>query len=107
MEKGRANMNDYAIGSSYDEYSFPSVFDLSEEKSSVGFLELLGLQNMNNNFDLPDIGKECSDQVFNNHQQPATPNSSSISSTSSEAINDENTKTLHDQPHNIHKPLKQ
>ncbi|XP_027365430.1 WRKY transcription factor 23-like isoform X2 [Abrus precatorius] len=90
-------------------YPFSSVFDFSEvEKNSLGFMELLGVQDYSPLLELPqlsslsvphhstvklpsDTGKECS-EVLN--QQPATPNSSSISSTSSEAVNDEQNKTV-------------
>ncbi|XP_061338410.1 WRKY transcription factor 23-like [Gastrolobium bilobum] len=91
-------------------YPFSSVFDhFSEvEKNSLGFMELLGVQDCNPLLDLPqlstmsvphhftvkvpsDAGKECS-EVLN--QQPPTPNSSSISSASSEAVTDEQNKTL-------------
>ena len=81
-----------------DSYPFSGIFDFSEgEKSSLGFMELLGtgVQDYTSPlFDLPPISmapsaplpavKECS-EVLN---QPATPNSSSISSASSEAVND-------------------
>lgn len=96
---------------SYNQFS--SVFDFCEvEKSSLGFMELLGVQNYSPLLDLPqlstmsvmthdtlkapsaDTGKEYS-EVLN--QQPATPNSCSISSASSEALNDEHNKTLLDQ----------
>lgn len=102
-------------------FPFSNGFDFSEvEKSSLGFMELLGqgVQDYGSLLDLPqlstmpstvsvphhqtatvkapsdDAGKECSSEVLN--QQPATPNSSSISSTSSEAavINDEQNKTV-------------
>lgn len=106
-----------AIGSSsllsgYNGYPFSSVFDVCEaEKSSLGFMELLGVQDYSPVLDLPltqqvstiapsDTAKECS-EVLN--QQPATPNSSSISSASSEAVtlNDEHNKTV-DQPDEEH-----
>lgn len=97
--------------SSFPGYSFSSVFDFSEvEKSSLGFMELLGVQDYSPLLDLPQLstmsvphhhstttGKECSSEVLN-QQQPATPNSSSISSASSEAVNDEQNKTSVDQP---------
>lgn len=111
MEKKGLNMEDYANIGSFPSYSFPSVFDLSEERS---FMELLGVQQNMNNYsdsllDLPVVvkepplesdgnGKEYS-EVLNSQQQPATPNSSSISSASSEAINDEHNKTV-DQTNN-------
>jgi hypothetical protein len=97
------------------------VFDLSEDKNtSVGFMELLGVQNMHSMLDLPpvvdeavkkaeeapplDEKKECSEVL--NSQQPATPNSSSISSASSEALNDELTKTVDQANNPLHKQLK-
>ena len=98
-----------AIGSS----SFPSsgynplssVFDFCDvDKGSLGFMELLGVQDYHSpppldspkvsvahNSDLKEGGKECS-EVLN--QQPPTPNSSSISSASSEALHDEHNKTV-------------
>nr|WEY05845.1 WRKY3 protein [Betula platyphylla] len=87
-----------------DGYPFSGIFDFSEgEKSSLGFMELLGVQadysSSPSLFDLPSAPpsvapssaplpasavKDCS-EVLN---PPATPNSSSISSASSEALND-------------------
>ncbi|XP_045796859.1 WRKY transcription factor 23-like [Trifolium pratense] len=111
---------DYEIGSYFPSYSLSSVFDLSEDKSSSvgGFMELLGVQNMSSMFDYPVDDavvketslekKECS-EVFNSNsisQQPATPNSSSISSASSEAINDEQTKTVDQANNQLNKQLK-
>ncbi|KAG5061842.1 hypothetical protein JHK85_003025 [Glycine max] len=94
-------------------YPFSNAFDFSEvDKSSLGFMELLGVQDYSPLPELPqlstvsvqphhstvkvpsDNGKECSEVL--NHQ-PATPNSSSISSASSDAVNDEQNKTLLDQ----------
>lgn len=106
-----------AIGSSSSSSSFSSMFDFSEEKGSLGFMELLGMQQYSPLLDFPDhagsatfkdppeteTGKgECSDVQV---QQPVTPNSSSISSLSSDhtAVNDEQNKTV-DQPN---QPLKQ
>jgi hypothetical protein len=109
-------MEDYEIGSYFPSYSLSSVFDLSEDKNtSVGFMELLGVQNMQSMLDLPpvvdeavkkteaplDEKKECSEVL--NSQQPATPNSSSISSASSEALNDELTKTVDQANNSLHK----
>ncbi|RDX98369.1 putative WRKY transcription factor 23, partial [Mucuna pruriens] len=100
---------DYAIGSS----SFP-FFDFGEDhKSSVGFMELLGVQDYSPLLDFPPAQtsavkeqpkRECSEVT--NHQQPATPNSSSISSASSEALNDERNKTV-DQAHEHQKTKEQ
>lgn len=91
------------------------VFDLYEgEKGSLGFMELLGVQDFGSSslydslYDMvqlqeqtqvPSTGAaksstvnvteiECSELL----NQPATPNSSSISSASSEALNDEQIK---------------
>ncbi|KAL2323727.1 hypothetical protein Fmac_028106 [Flemingia macrophylla] len=90
-------------------YPFSCAFDFPEvEKNSLGFMELLGVQDFSPLLELPqlsslsvphhsivkvasDNGKECS-EVLN--QLPATPNSSSISSASSDAVNDEQNKTL-------------
>lgn len=86
--------------------SFPlqGMFDLSEgEKSSLGFMELLGIQDFGPSlFDMsqvpstvpssspnPIVTKMESPEMLN---QPATPNSSSISSASSDAVNDEQVK---------------
>ncbi|KAI9082595.1 hypothetical protein K1719_035464 [Acacia pycnantha] len=92
-----------------------NAFEFSEvEKSSLGFMELLGLQGYSSLLHLPsqqqvstlkepsalkdlsDTAQECS-EVSN--QQPATPNSSSISSASSGAVtvNEEQNRTS-DQP---------
>ncbi|KAE9618840.1 hypothetical protein Lal_00046937 [Lupinus albus] len=92
---------------------FGNVFDFCEvEKSSLGFMELLGVQDYANGHQFLDLpqqlsstmsvpmvvpyetnGKECNSEVLN--QQPATPNSSSISSAStSEAVNDEHNKAV-------------
>ncbi|TKY61694.1 WRKY transcription factor 23 [Spatholobus suberectus] len=102
---------DHAISSSFP-CNFP-LFDFSEDKSSLGFMELLGVQNYSPLLDFPlvpnvsvpqtsavkeptETKKECSEVT--NLQQPATPNSSSISSAFSEALNDERNKTV-DQAH--------
>lgn len=103
---------DYAanIGSS----SLPSCnnypfFDFSEDKGSLGFMELLGAQDYSPLLDFPlsshvsvpqtsavkeppETKKECSEVT--NNQQPTTPNSSSISSASSEVLYDEQNKTV-------------
>lgn len=116
---------DYAVGSS----SFPcnfSFFDFSEDKSSLGFMEMLDVQDYNSplldfplvsNVSLPQTSvvkeqqpestetkKEFSEVT--NLQQPATPNSSSISSASSEAVNDVHNKTV-DQTHQHQKTKQQ
>ncbi|KAJ0113655.1 hypothetical protein Patl1_00853 [Pistacia atlantica] len=89
--------------------SFPlqGIFDFYEgDKNSLGFMELLGIQDFgSSSFDtdtvpLPSavpssspnptlVNKVESSELLN---QPATPNSSSISSASSEAANDEQLK---------------
>lgn len=96
-----------------DGFPFPGIFDSSEgEKSSLGFMELLGIQDYSPSlFDLPQApaalpvttGKEGS-EVLN---QPATPNSSSISSASSEAVNDEQTKSVEQEEEQQEKTKKQ
>ncbi|XP_028781866.1 WRKY transcription factor 23-like [Neltuma alba] len=110
MEK-KGVKKEEAVGSSsfgdYNSNGFPlsSVFDFHEvEKSSLGFMELLGVQEQDyGSFDLPpqlfpsDLKNRCA--AAKNYceplnQQPATPNSSSISSASSEALIDEHTKTV-------------
>ncbi|KAI4349758.1 hypothetical protein L6164_010318 [Bauhinia variegata] len=114
-----------AIGSSpfpnsftSNSYPFSSVFDFCEvEKSSLGFMELLGVQEFSPLLDLPQVStmpssalkdpsetaKECS-EVLN--QQPATPNSSSISSASSEALNDDRHKGEQEEQQKTKKQLK-
>lgn len=139
MEKSKQmNMEEYAaIGSSSSFpscYSFPSVFDFSEDnKSSLGFMELLGVQqnygttttssshpllldlaipssnmpmpvaHIDYTDPVPETGKQECSEVLTSQQQPATPNSSSISSASSEAVNDEQNKTVDqaNQPHKL------
>jgi hypothetical protein len=112
MERKEAIKTEETVGSSSfsdhisDSYQFSGIFDFSEgDKSSLGFMELLGVQDYSPSlFDsphppsmapsaplLPTAVKECS-EVLN---PPATPNSSSISSASSEAVNDqEQTKAV-------------
>ncbi|KAL4356340.1 hypothetical protein HN51_027697 [Arachis hypogaea] len=113
-----------AFGSSNGYYNNPlllsSAFDFSCEVEKSSFMELLGVQDYYNNsgavLDLPqlskatvlpfttvnascdDTAKECS-EVLNQKHQPATPNSSSISSASSEAVNDEHNKTVEQDDH--------
>lgn len=94
---GSSTFPDYIQSS----YPFPGVFDFCEgDKSSLGFMELLGMQDFSPSmFDVlqvpsmvqpaasnPVVTKVESPEALN---QPATPNSSSISSASSEALNDE------------------
>ncbi|KAL5069009.1 hypothetical protein RYX36_019896 [Vicia faba] len=99
-------------------FQFSSVFDFYEveKSSSLGFMELLGVENYSSLLDVPQLsstmssmahrqttimsssdtnGKDSS-EVLN--QLPQTPNSCSISSASSEAVNDEqHNRTLVDQ----------
>ncbi|CAK8544424.1 unnamed protein product [Lathyrus sativus] len=109
-------MDDYSIGS-FPTYSLTNMFDLTEERS---FMELLGVQNMNTSYSMLDFpvevkksldenngnGKESCSEILNSQQQPATPNSSSISSASSEALNDEHNKTVDQANHHLQKQLK-
>ncbi|VVA21165.1 PREDICTED: probable WRKY mRNAion factor [Prunus dulcis] len=104
--------NSTNIGCGFSSSPFSGIFDFceGEKSSSLGFMELLGAGQdfcTNSLFDylpqtpsmLPSLApnfpktsimaKECSDYSLN--QQPATPNSSSISSASSEALNEEQT----------------
>lgn len=100
-------IQDYASNMESNNYPF---FDFSEDKGSLGFMELLGAQDYSPLLDFPlsshvsgpqtssvkeppETKKECS-EVTNNNQQPATPNSSSISSASSEVLYDEQNKTV-------------
>jgi hypothetical protein len=107
-EMGVKSEEDVNIDSSslLNNYQFSSVFDFCEveNSSALGFMELLGVQDYTPLLDVPqlsvstmsmktttvmassDTGKDSS-QVLN-QQQPATPNSCSISSASSEAVND-------------------
>ncbi|XVE77528.1 hypothetical protein DITRI_Ditri13aG0070400 [Diplodiscus trichospermus] len=111
---GNSCSSDYVSNS----FSLQSIFDLSEtEKIPLAFMELLGVQDMSCPlFDMaaqaqqvpslpiqspnPTSTKIESPEALN---QPATPNSSSISSASSEAVNDEPVKVEdqeEDQPKN-------
>ncbi|XP_022757846.1 probable WRKY transcription factor 23 [Durio zibethinus] len=126
--KEGVKMEDASGNSSFSDYianCFPvqSIFDLSSEgeKNSLGFMELLGVQDLFSPplFDMaaqqvPSLiatqppnptstTKIESPEVFN---QPATPNSSSISSASSEAVNDEPIK-VDDQEEDQQKTKKQ
>ncbi|KHN14139.1 Putative WRKY transcription factor 23 [Glycine soja] len=104
-------IQDYASNMESNNYPF---FDFSEDKGSLGFMELLGAQDYSPLLDFPlsshvsgpqtssvkeppETKKECS-EVTNNNQQPATPNSSSISSASSEVFYDEQNKTVDQAP---------
>ncbi|OIV95354.1 hypothetical protein TanjilG_07510 [Lupinus angustifolius] len=87
---------------------FSTMFDFCEveKNSSLGFMELLGVQNSDPLFDFPQLStmssilkdqqeitlKECF-EVLNTHQ-PSTPNSSFISSASNEVVNDEHNKIV-------------
>ncbi|XP_044503048.1 WRKY transcription factor 23-like [Mangifera indica] len=88
-------------------YPLQGIFDFYEgEKNSLGFMELLGIQDFSTSLCGTDavqvpstvpalspnptlVAKMESSELLN---QPATPNSSSISSASSEAVNDEQVK---------------
>ncbi|KAG5044137.1 hypothetical protein JHK87_008052 [Glycine soja] len=104
-------IQDYASNMESNNHPF---FDFSEDKGSLGFMELLGAQDYSPLLDFPlsshvsgpqtssvkeppETKKECS-EVTNNNQQPATPNSSSISSASSEVFYDEQNKTVDQAP---------
>ncbi|XP_068660282.1 WRKY transcription factor 23-like [Aristolochia californica] len=83
-------------------FPFPSIFDLAGDvaapgKSSLGFMELLGIQDLGDPpvFDFPEPTAapqfpESSDIT----NLPATPNSSSISSSSTEAATEDQPKTV-------------
>lgn len=101
-----------------DGFPFSGIFDFSEgEKSSLGFMELLGIQDCSPSlFDFPQAPSMASSaprpvttvkegsEVLN---QPATPNSSTISSASSEAVNDEQTKAVDQEEEQQEKTKKQ
>lgn len=85
-------------------YPFSGMFDFSQgdQKDSLGFMELLGIQDYfcpaNSLFDLPQISAppqvllpttSIIDVAKEYSVNPSTPNSSSISSASSEAVNEE------------------
>ncbi|KAK9282446.1 hypothetical protein L1049_005364 [Liquidambar formosana] len=110
MKKEATKMEDLMESSSFSEhiqsstYPLSGVFDTSGEegeKSSLGFMELLGIQDFSPSmFDympqqlpsvVPPAVKEYSSETLN---LPATPNSSSISSASSEAVNEEQAKAV-------------
>ncbi|XWS46540.1 hypothetical protein CRYUN_Cryun14cG0076500 [Craigia yunnanensis] len=112
---GNSSFSDYIANN----FSLQSIFDLSEgERIPLGFMELLGVEDLSPPlFDMaaeqvpslaiqppnPTSTKIESPEVFN---QPATPNSSSISSASSEAVNDELVK-VEDQEEDQQKNKKQ
>ncbi|KAL5791972.1 hypothetical protein ACOSP7_000566 [Xanthoceras sorbifolium] len=88
-------------------FPLQGIFDFAEgEKSSLGFMELLGVQDFGSSlFDMvqtpstvPALSSSPNPTVVTKMEspdllnQPATPNSSSISSASSEAVNDEQVK---------------
>jgi hypothetical protein len=77
-------------------------FDFVDDKSSLGFMELLGVQDFSPSLldmmqvQIPSVqtpsaqvATEVVDSPPEVLNQPATPNSSSISSASSEGLNDE------------------
>ncbi|KAE9611867.1 hypothetical protein Lal_00048984 [Lupinus albus] len=115
MEKNMmVKMEDTIGDSSLSGYNpFGNVFDFCEvEKSSSGIMELLGVHDYGSTLHFLDIPqqrlstisvpkvlpsfetvKECNSELLNH--QPATPNSSSISSASTiEAVNDEQKNTV-------------
>ncbi|KAK7379062.1 hypothetical protein VNO80_04515 [Phaseolus coccineus] len=111
---------DHAIGSSSFHCNYPFL-DFSEEKGSLGFMELLGVQEYSPLLDLPLGSNMAVPQTSDlkeppqtkkdwsevTNQQPATPNSSSISSLSSEALNDEQQNRTVDQTHDEHQKTKE
>ncbi|XP_065860293.1 WRKY transcription factor 23-like [Euphorbia lathyris] len=99
-------IENHILGSS----TFPALFDnMCEEyqdRNSLGFMELLGMHDFGASmFDVLEVPsssitnplftkmESSSSEVFN---QPATPNSSSVSSASSEALNDDQQVKLSD-----------
>ncbi|MBA0789551.1 hypothetical protein Gotri_026926 [Gossypium trilobum] len=110
------------LGNSFSDY-FPlqSIFDWScegGENMPLGFMELLGVQDLKP--PLFDMGQQhapsavvnqalnpCSTKNERFNYQPATPNSSSISSASSEAVNDEPFQVDDDQEEDQQKTEKQ
>lgn len=120
MMMGVKKKEDHAIGSSSFHCNYPFL-DFSEEKSSLGFMELLGVQEYSPLLDLPLGSNMAVPQTSDlkeppqtkkdwsevTNQQPATPNSSSISSLSSEALNDEQQNRTVDQTHDEHQKTKE
>lgn len=107
-------------------YPFSAMFDFSEgEKSSLGFVELLGVQDMSPSLfeyfpvqtttstpvvpplEAPIPSSTTTKESSEALNQPATPNSSSISSASSEALNEEQTKTVDQEEEEQQKTKKQ
>lgn len=84
-------------------YALPSVFDVYDgevEKSYLGFMELLGVQELSRPMvDLLQLAPATAPAVDSSEalNPPATPNDSSISSESSEAVNEELTKSVDDE----------
>ncbi|GMI85828.1 WRKY DNA-BINDING PROTEIN 23, WRKY DNA-binding protein 23 [Hibiscus trionum] len=113
-------MEDVLGNSSFSDYiptSFPlqSVFDFSYgETMPLGFMELLGVQDLSpSSFDMaeqaPSLNNPCSTKIESPAEvlnQPTTPNSPSVSSASSEAVNDEPVK-VDDQEEDQQKTKKQ
>ncbi|KAL4339348.1 hypothetical protein GQ457_08G021760 [Hibiscus cannabinus] len=119
------NMEDVLGNSSFSDYiscSFPlqSVFDFScdGETMPLGFMELLGVQDSNPSlFDMAQqapsvtqpLNNPCTTKIESPAgvlNQPATPNSPSISSASSEAVDDDTVK-VDDQEEDQQKTKKQ
>ncbi|TYJ22589.1 hypothetical protein E1A91_A08G135800v1 [Gossypium mustelinum] len=121
-KEGVLKMEEVLGNSSFSDY-FPlqSIFDWScegGENMPLGFMELLGVQDLNP--PLFDMGQQqapsavvnqalnpCSTKNEGFNYQPATPNSSSISSASSEAVNDEPIQVDDDQEEDQQKTKKQ
>lgn len=119
---GCSSFADYISGGNYP---LQGVFDFIEgDKSSLGFMDLLGVQDHFNS-SLFDMGQPPATVVPSSEMNqvaaaamsrkmepteasnpPATPNSSSISSASSEAVNDEK-KVEEDQEEDQKKTTKQ
>ncbi|XP_015891697.2 WRKY transcription factor 23 [Ziziphus jujuba] len=117
MEENYNSIGSLTFGEGGGGYTLSGMFDLceAEKSSSLGFMELLGVQDISPClFDFPHTLTATSSSsstllvpsaptiiptpaarkdISEALNQPATPNSSSISSASSEAINEEQTKT--------------
>ncbi|KAF8401296.1 hypothetical protein HHK36_012229 [Tetracentron sinense] len=112
MEKKEAMETQNLIGASTFPDQIPTTFSLSSifdmpcegEKGSLGFMELLGIQDLSPSiFDLlqttsippqPSALTSCRPESSELLNLPATPNSSSISSSSTEAANEEHSKVV-------------
>ncbi|KAJ1393379.1 WRKY domain [Sesbania bispinosa] len=85
MEK-KKEMEEAINGSSlFPASGYPFPFDFPEEKNTLGFMELLAVQDYTTPLlDSPDLKESTVSEVLNH--QPPTPNSSSISSASSDEL---------------------